>query len=133
MSAPLHDFYDTLSILISEGRCEIELDIEEKYFHAGGAAHGSVFFKLLDDAAYFAVQSKVRDMFIVTTKFHLDLKRPLRKGKVKAVGEVIRLTQNEFFAKSSIVDAKGREVATCIGQFKKSRKDLQSIEAYVKE
>lgn len=130
LAAPLNTFYDTLTISISEGRCEIELDIEQKYFHADEAAHGSVFFKLLDDAAYFAIQSEVNDKFILTAKFHVDLKRPLRKGKVKAIGEVIRLTKKEYFAKSTIIDSRGRECATCIGQFFKSKTELLDIEEY---
>ncbi|MEZ4936248.1 MAG: PaaI family thioesterase [Crocinitomicaceae bacterium] len=129
-AAPLHKFYDSLQIKISKGICEIELDLEEKYFHSGGAVHGSVFFKLLDDACYFAIQSQLEDQFIVTAKFHVDLQRPLKTGRVKAIGEVIRLSFDEYFAKSTLYDDKGRVVATGTGQFMKTKLPLERIESY---
>lgn len=129
-AAPLHRFYDTLKISISKAKCEIELDLEEKYFHSGGTVHGSVFFKLLDDACYFAVQSQLSDQFIVTAKFHVDIQRPLKTGKVKAVGEVIRLSFDEYFAKSTLYDERGRVVATGTGQFMKSKLPLAQVESY---
>lgn len=130
-SAPLHEFYDTLSIKISKGLCEIELDVEEKYFHAGGFLHGSVFFKLLDDAAYFACQSELSEQFIVTGKFHIDLKRPIKSGRIKAVGEVIRLSFDEYFAKSTLYDTHGNIAATGTGQFFKSKMPLEQVESYL--
>ena len=35
--------------------------------------HGSVYFKALDDAAYFAVSSLVTDYLLVTVSFNLHL------------------------------------------------------------
>ena len=49
--------FDTTTCSISLKKSEISLNITEKYFHALGAIHGSVYFKLLDDAAFFAASS----------------------------------------------------------------------------
>ena len=61
-------------------QCEIEykkatisLKISDKYFHALGAIHGSVYFKLLDDSAFFAVNSIVKDVFVLTTSFNINI------------------------------------------------------------
>ena len=130
LAAPLHQFYDTLSISISKGVCEIELDVEEKYFHAMGAMHGSVYFKLLDDAAFFAAQSAQEQKFILTTKFHIDLVRPLKSGRIKAVGEIIRNSHHEIFAKAVLYDARGKIAASGTGQFVRSKTDLTKVESY---
>ncbi|MCO6491386.1 MAG: PaaI family thioesterase [Phaeodactylibacter sp.] len=70
--------FDTTTCLISEGEAEIGMRISDKYFHALGAIHGSVYFKLLDDAAFFAVSSIVRDVFVLTTSFNINI---LRHGR----------------------------------------------------
>ena len=45
--------YDTTTVKIGKGTAEIGLTISKKYFHSLGSIHGSVYFKLLDDAAFF--------------------------------------------------------------------------------
>ena len=37
--------------------------------HAAGAVHGSYYFKVLDDACYFAANSLVSDVFVLTVSF----------------------------------------------------------------
>lgn len=38
-----------------DGEAEVSIEVGRELFHASGAVHGSVYFKLLDDAAFFAV------------------------------------------------------------------------------
>ena len=80
--------FDSTTVKISEGTAEIGLTISEKYFHALGAIHGSVYFKLLDDASFFAVNSIIEDTFVLTTSFNINIIRPVNSGKIKAVGKV---------------------------------------------
>ncbi len=80
--------YPTSSISISEGRAEVSVEIGDDYFHALNAVHGSVYFKLLDDAAFFAVNSIVTEFFVLTTSFNLNLIRPVSSGKLTASGQV---------------------------------------------
>lgn len=119
-AAPLHQSYPGIDISISDAKAVISLDIDEKFHHAGGSAHGSVIFKLLDDAAYFAVQSNIKDYFIVTSQFNIQLFRPVITGKIIATGEIEMMTRNLFSGKSVITDEKGRKVAVGQGQFVKS-------------
>ena len=54
LSAPVNNqVYKGITIAISNEKAELSLKIEEKYFHAANAIHGSVYFKMLDDAAFF--------------------------------------------------------------------------------
>ncbi len=47
-------------------------------YHAAGAAHGTLYFKMMDDAAFYACNSMVSDRFLLTTAFNLVFTRPLQ-------------------------------------------------------
>jgi uncharacterized domain 1 len=113
--------FDSTSASISEGKASIGIQITEKYFHALGAIHGSVYFKLLDDAAFFAVSSIVKDYFVLTTSFNINLIKPVSKGKLTAHGKVRFSSSNLFTAEATLVNEKGQEVAFGIGNFAKSK------------
>ncbi|TMM57127.1 PaaI family thioesterase [Maribacter algarum] len=113
--------FDTTTCKIGEGVAEIGLDISEKYFHALGAMHGAVYFKLLDDASFFALSSLVEDFFLVTTSFNLNFIRPVNSGLVKAVGKVKYKSKQVFVAESILYNEEGKEVAFGTGNFAKSK------------
>ena len=52
-------------------------------FHAADAAHGTVYFKMMDDAAFYACNSLVTDRFLLTTAFNLLFTRPLRVASTR--------------------------------------------------
>ena len=60
------------------GVARIHFTIDERYFHAAGAAHGTSYFKMLDDAAFYAANSLVTDRFLLTTAFNLLFTKPLQ-------------------------------------------------------
>lgn len=123
--------YDTITIKISEGLAQIELKISEKYFHALGAIHGSVYFKLLDDAAFFAVNSIVKDAFVLTTSFNINLIRPAHKGVITAVGKIKFKSKNLFVAESTLYNDDGKEIAFGTGNFAKSKIELSEKIGYI--
>ena len=49
---PLNHMFQTL-VKIGKGQATIKLNIKEEFHHAANAVHGSFYFKVLDDAAYF--------------------------------------------------------------------------------
>ncbi len=116
--------FDTTTCKISDGQAEIGLEISEKYFHALGAIHGSVYFKLLDDAAFFAVNSMVEDVFVLTTSFNINLIRPANKGKITAVGQLKFRSRELFVAQSTLYNEDGKEIAFGTGNFSKSKMPL---------
>ncbi|WP_412987591.1 PaaI family thioesterase [Pontimicrobium sp. IMCC45349] len=115
------EIYQSTEIRVEEEFAEIKLTIEPKYFHALGAIHGSVYFKLLDDAAFFAVNSIVKDVFVLTTNFNINLIRPANKGVITAVGRVKFKSKNLFIAESILQNEEGKEIAFGIGHFAKSK------------
>ena len=113
--------FNSTTCNIREGEAEIGLTISEKYFHALGAAHGSVYFKLLDDACFFAVQSLVEDVFVLTTSFNINLIRPVNQGVIKAVGKLKYTSKELFVAEANIYNSEGKEIGFGTGNFTKSR------------
>lgn len=113
--------YQTTEMIVDDETATISMTIDPKYFHALGAIHGSVYFKLLDDAAFFAVNSIVKDAFVLTTSFNINITRPISEGKITATGKLKFKSRNLFVAESSLVDEKGREIAFGTGNFAKSR------------
>ena len=116
--------FDTTECKISQKEATISLTISEKYFHALGAIHGSTYFKLLDDAAFFAVNSIVEDVFVLTTSFNINLIRPVSSGKITAKGVVRFSSRNLFIAESTLFNEDGREIAFGTGHFAKSKIEL---------
>jgi len=116
--------YETTEIRIDDEVAEIKLTIDSKYFHALGAIHGSVYFKLLDDAAFFAVNSIIKDAFVLTTSFNINIIRPVSEGVITATGKLKFKSRNLFIAESSLTDEKGREIAFGTGNFAKSNISL---------
>lgn len=123
--------YQTTAIRVADEMATISMLIDSKYFHALGAIHGSVYFKLLDDAAFFAVNSIVKDAFVLTTSFNINIIRPVSKGKITATGTLKFKSRNLFVAKSTLVDEKGREIAFGTGNFAKSSAALTAEIGYL--
>jgi len=124
------EIFDTTTIKISGKKAEVGLDISEKYFHALGAIHGAVYFKLLDDAAFFAVNSMVMDVFVLTTSFNLNFIRPVNKGLIKSIGKVKYHSENLFVAESILYNQEGKEIAFGTGNFAKSKIKLSEEIGY---
>ena len=115
-SATVNDYYSP-TMRISEGRAEVIIPIRPDLLHAAGAAHGMVYFKALDDSAFFAVNSLVDDVFVLTASFNLYMTRPISEGEIKATGRVVYGSRRFFVAESVAVNSDGREVARGSGTF----------------
>ena len=97
------------------------MNVEEKFFHAASAIHGSVYFKGLDDAAFFAVSSLVEDCFVLTSSFNVYLLAPVASGVIRGEGRVLREGGSSFLAEAVLYNAQGEEIARGSGMFVKSR------------
>lgn len=130
-SAPINNLFRSRLTVLEAGHARIEFDIDPSLFHAAGAAHGTVYFKMLDDAAFYAANSLVTDVFMLTTAFNIYLTRPVHEGPLVAIGRWISGHRRVLIAESSLVDASGEEVGRGTGSFMRSRIPLASLEGYV--
>lgn len=129
-SAPVNTLFASELAIEGEGRARIAFDITEDVFHAAGAAHGTIYFKMLDDAAFYAANTLVTDRFLLTTSFNLHFTKPVRTGRVIAEGRWISGRRRVFVAESRLVDAEGDEIGRGTGTFMRSRIALSGLPGY---
>lgn len=115
---------------ISHGEARITLPVRRELFHAAGALHGALYFLALDNAAFFAVNSLVEDVFVLTTSFTTYLTRPVSEGTVTATGRVVNRNRTQFIAESVLLDGELREIARASGVFVRSKIALSSEIGY---
>ena len=119
LHAPTNKYYNP-GIKIGKGTAEIIFAVKPDFFHAAQAVHGSVYFKALDDAAYFAVSSLVNECLLVTVSFNLHFIRPVSVGIIKAEGKVTQHGKKISFAESVLFNEQDRIIARGSGTFTRS-------------
>jgi uncharacterized protein (TIGR00369 family) len=129
-AAPINEYYKPI-MEVGEGEATIEIEISEKYFHAAGAVHGSVYFKMLDDAAFFAANSLETEFFVLTTSFTTYFTRPVSSGTLRSVGRVVNFNRTQFISESIVYDSKGNEMGRGNGIFVRSKFPLKKVTGYI--
>jgi uncharacterized protein (TIGR00369 family) len=128
-NAPINQHY-LPKINISEGRAEVILKIRPVFHHGGHYVHGGVYFKHLDDAAYFAVNSLVEDVTVATVSFNIYFTRPIAEGEMRAAGCVVHASQRIFVAEAEMTDASGHQIARGSGMYMRTRVPLTGEVGY---
>ena len=123
LGAPINRYFAP-RIEISEGQAVVTLPVRDDFHHAASAVHGAVYFKVLDDAAYFAVNSVVDDVIVLTVAFTVHFTRPVSEGTLTATGRVVHRSRRVLIADVEAVDSAGRVVARGTGTFMRSETPL---------
>ena len=129
-SAPINSLFESGIEIAEAGLARIRFEVDPAAFHAAGAAHGTLYFKMMDDAAFYACNSLVSDRFLLTTAFNLFFTRPLEQGPVVAEGRWISGRRRVFVGESRLLTADGEEAARGTGTFMRSRIALSSLAGY---
>ncbi|MDP3906277.1 PaaI family thioesterase [Novosphingobium sp.] len=129
-SAPVNSLFASTLAITGEGTARIAFDIDERCYHAAGAAHGTIYFKMLDDAAFYAANTLVTDKFLLTTSFNLHFSRPVKVGRVIAEGRWVSGRRRVLVAESRLIDRDGEEIGRGTGTFQRSRIALSSLPGY---
>jgi len=129
-AAPVNTFYKPI-MTVSDAQAVIEIELSEQFHHSAGAVHGSVYFKMLDDAAFFAANSLEQEVFVLTTSFTTYLTRPVSEGKMKAIGKVVNRNKSQFIAESVVYNADGKEIGRGNGIFVPGKLKLVDARGYL--
>ncbi|MBN8816101.1 MAG: PaaI family thioesterase [Sphingomonas sp.] len=129
-AAPINRLFQSRLTIPEAGVARISFKIEQDHYHAGGAAHGTSYFKMLDDAAFYACNSLVTDRFLLTTAFNLLFQRPLKAGPVVAEGRWVSGQRRVFVGEARLIDADGEEAARGTGTFMRSSIPLAGLPGY---
>jgi uncharacterized protein (TIGR00369 family) len=128
--APINRFFQP-KLRIEEGEAEIRIQVREDFHHTAGAMHGSVYFKALDDATFFAANSLVSDVFVLTASFEIEFLRPVIDGEIRAQARVTGQTERRISAEAELYDQDNNIVGRGRGEFAKSRIMLTADVQYV--
>lgn len=129
-AAPINQIFPSRLEILEEGVARIRFDIDARLHHAAGAAHGTSYFKMLDDAAFYAANSLVSDRFLLTTAFNLLFTRPIVEGPVVAEGRWVSGRRRVLVADARLIGPDGEEAARGTGTFMRSRIPLSSLKGY---
>jgi uncharacterized protein (TIGR00369 family) len=128
--APVNALFESTLEIVDKGFARIRFMVRPDQFHAAGAAHGTLYFKMMDDAAFYACNSLVTDRFLLTTAFNLLFTRPLRAGPVTAEGRWTSGRRRVFVGDARLIDSKGELAASGTGTFMRSHIPLTSLPGY---
>lgn len=128
--SPCNDDLDVTLSISDAGEAEIELGVGVGDHHAGGGVHGTNYFKALDDATFFAANSLVEDVFLLTTDFHLQLTQPVSEGTLRATATVVNDHPKHLIADGVLFDDSGTQLARGTGTFARSSVELDADIGY---
>ncbi len=128
-AAPINKIFNP-ELSITSGEAHISIELTPELHHSAGAVHGSVYFKMLDDAAFFAANSLEPEFFVLTTSFTTYMTRPVSEGKMTAIGNVVNQNKSQFIAESIVYDDQGREVGRGNGVFVRGKLPLVDAAGY---
>lgn len=129
--APIQELLSGAEMNVEKEKATYKLNISEAYFHAANALHGAVYFKLLDDSAYFAAASIEETYFLLTKSYTIHFRRPVEVDKLIAIGEVVSQQDGEIICRSHITNLAGKLVAEGEGVFVRSKKLLAEQPGYL--
>lgn len=129
-SAPVNSLFESRLEILDAGHARITFTAAERFYHAAGATHGTLYFKMLDDAAFYAANSLVSDRFLLTTGFNLHFTKPLRSGRVVAEGKWVSGKRRVFIAEAHLLDEEGDEIGRGTGTFMRSHIALSGLAGY---
>jgi uncharacterized protein (TIGR00369 family) len=129
-AAAVNALFDSEIEIAEAGLARIRFVVDAKMNHAAGAAHGTLYFKMMDDAAFYACNSLVSDRFLLTTAFNLVFTRPLKQGSVIAEGRWVSGKRRVFVGEARLILPDGEEAARGTGTFMRSHIPLSSLDGY---
>ncbi len=129
-AAPINKMFDSRLEIIESGNARIHFTVDESFYHAAGAAHGTIYFKMLDDAAFYACNTLASDRFLLTTAFNMNFTSPVKSGPVTAEGKWVSGKRRVFIGESRLLDSDGEEIARGTGTFMRSHIALSTLDGY---
>jgi uncharacterized protein (TIGR00369 family) len=103
---------------ISPDASIVELDVDERHADPTGWLHGGILCDIADaamDLAY-ATTLKQNEAFS-NLELKINFLRPVRHGRLRAIGRVVRADRTISLVESDVVDEQGRLVARATGTF----------------
>ena len=106
------------SVRMADGECVMELEIGSRHLSSAQRVHGGVYFTMLDTVMGRAIISRLPSgRGCATIDAHINYFRPAQNGRIRAVGECIRMTRRTAYAEGTLLDEEGNMLARASGTF----------------
>lgn len=119
-SAPINKIFNP-TMELSLGRCKIKMKVLKDFHHSANSLHGSIYFKMLDDAAWGAANTYIEDVFLFTYNFNLYLTKPVSRGLITSKAKVVERKDGKIISESVLYDYKNNEIGRGSGTFMRSK------------
>lgn len=130
LSANIQQLFPGIGIEITEAETYISWPVAHSHFHGGNALHGAAYFKLLDDAAYFAAAAKYATHFLVTATYTIKFLKPIKSGLLTAKGIVTHSSGKRLTSESRLFNEQGDLLAEGSGIFVPTNTLWTSLNGY---
>src|SRR6266487_7167072 len=102
---------ETLGARIAEaepGRVVVELIAGPRHRHGGGVVQGGVITQIADAAMGMSLATLQEDgVWNTTIELKINFLRPVREGRLRAIGRVVEVKQSLMFSEADVVDERG--------------------------
>jgi acyl-coenzyme A thioesterase PaaI-like protein len=106
---------------VSEGAAELKFTVQKDFLTISGFLDSSLLYKLLNDAATLAVNSKIDFALVQTVNFNTYLTQPVSIGTLVAKSRFLSISESLYLAETLVTNQKGLEICRGNGAFVKSR------------
>jgi len=89
-----------------------ELEAGPEHRHGGGVVQGGVITQIADAAMGMSLATLQEDgVWNTTIELKINFLRPVREGRLRAIGRVVEIKQSLMFSEADVMDERGRLVA----------------------
>lgn len=118
-------------IKITEGATEIHLTKKEFMHNEIEPIHSAYIFMVLESSAFFAANSLIEDVSIVSKSFEILYVRNLESKIYTAKAKFLEKSMGNYIISSELYDEKGNLITKAKGVYRRSKKSLKNIKNYV--
>ena len=105
-----------------DGSVTLALELADHHLNIQGLAHGGVIATLADAAMGLSLRSALEPgRRHVSVEIGVHYLRPVTRGRVRAIGRVVRIGREIAYAQADVLDASERLVARADGTYSVTR------------
>jgi uncharacterized protein (TIGR00369 family) len=109
---PIGKLLNMRLVEVEQGRAVFELEADEQHWNPMGTVHGGVLCDIADGALGIALASTLEEGESFTTlELKINFLKPVWKGKLRAVGKLLKRGNTIGLAECDVFDAGGSLVA----------------------
>src|SRR5215212_11598578 len=109
---PVAELLGMRLVEVDQGRAEFEVDADQRFWNPMGTVHGGILCDLADAALGICWASTLAEGESFTTvELKINFLRPVREGRLRAVGTVTKRGRHIGMTECDVTDAEGRLVA----------------------